>query len=255
MTGRFPGVRRRAERRFGGRSRVVRPTSVAPMSRFRISAILAAVAIALAACNGEAAEPSTSIPQVAAGTANPADAVTELMAALAAGDYQRAAELTVDDQMVAIAAAEDSSVGALAAVLEDGGTQVAANYWRGFAGNLEELLGVQPGQVSVDQVTPLGVDGVEFARVALDVPVDTAQRRFIVRNGGGWKVDVVATFAPTLASRLGRAAEALRADPSATDVLAALSEQRKSLEAALRSGGLDAETSQLIRSAIVSLGG
>ena len=255
MTGRFTRIRRSSKRRRADHSPGVPAATVGPMSWFRRSAIVAATALVLAACNGEAAEPSTSIEQVAAGTASPAEAVTEMMSALAAGDYQRAADLTVEDQMVAIAAAEDSSVGALAAVLEDGGTQVAANYWRGFAGNLEELLGVEPGQVSVAQVTPLGIAGVEFARVALDVPVDTAQRRFIVRNGAGWKVDVVATFAPTLASRLGRAAEALRADPSATDVLAALSEQRTSLEAALRGGGLDAETSQLIRSAIVSLGG
>lgn len=215
--------------------------------------------LAVSACTPQAAAPTVTVEDVRAGAvpgaADPESAVVGLVAALVDGDYERAAALTVDDQMVAIAVAEDSSVGALGAVLEDGGNDVAANYWRGFAKNLEDLLAVSPSDITVGGVTEIDVEGVAFARVGLDVPVDTVRRRLIVRQGDGWKVDVVASFAPTLAGRLGRAADSLRADPTASHVLEALAQQRLSLEGALAAGGFDAETAQMIRSAVVSLGG
>jgi hypothetical protein len=156
--------------------------------------------------------------------------------------------------MVAIAVAEDSTLAALQMVVEDGGNQVAANYWRGFAANLDELLGVAPSDVVVGHVTTMEIEGVEFARVELELPVDRATRRFVLQHGDGWKVDVVATFAPTLASRLARAAESLQADPGATEILQILGRQRVSLEAALRSGSIDGETAAAIQTAIEALG-
>jgi hypothetical protein len=89
--------------------------------------------------------------------------------------------------------------------------------------------------------------------VELDLPVDRASRRFVVQQTDGWKIDVVATFAPTLAARIARAAESLEADAGATDVLRTLARQRPSLEAALRSGSIDAETARVIQTAIETL--
>ena len=211
------------------------------------------ILVAAAACSdGNESAPTTVVVSVP-GANDPAAAVTELFSALAAEDYERAAELTVDDQMLAIAVAEDSSLAALQMVMDDGGNSVAANYWSGFADNLDELLGVVPEEVGVGDVTTMEIDGIEFARVELDLPVDRATRRFVVQQTDGWKIDVVATFAPTLAARIARAAESLEADAGATDVLRTLARQRPSLEAALRSGSIDAETARVIQTAIETL--
>lgn len=239
-------------------SNVSRGSSVPPVSRPSRRLLAVSILCALVGCSGNGAPDESTAPPApptaVAGPDDPAVAVTQLFAALASEDYQRAAELTVDDQMMAIAVAEDSSLVALQMVLEDGGNTVAANYWSGFSSNLDELLGVAPEDVGVGRVTEMDIDGREFARVELEVPVDRATRRFVVQRTNGWKVDVVATFAPTLAARLARAFESLQADAGATEVLETLAQQRPSLDAALRSGSIDADTAGVIRSAIETLG-
>lgn len=219
-----------------------------------IAALMATVAL-LGACSSETGSSTTRPATATPGADEPAAAVEELFVALTSGDYQRAAQLTVDDQMVAIAVTGNVPTEALQSVVESGGSDIGANYWRSFAENLEGFLGVTPDQVGIGSVTPLEVEGVEFASVAIAVPDNPERRTMMVQRSDGWKIDVVATFAPALAQRLGKAADGFRADPSASDVLSSLVRQRTSLDAWLRVSSPDPETAQVVRTAIVALGG
>ncbi len=181
--------------------------------------------------------------------------MTELLAALSSADFERASQLTVDDQMLSIAVTGNVPTDALQGVLATGGSDIGRNYWESFANNLEGFLGVGPDQVSTGGITEIEVAGVSFASVQLIVPGDSIPRRLVVQQTNGWKVDVVASFGPALAQRLGRAAEAFRVDPSAAGILESLARQRPSLQVSLEAPGLDPETAQVIRSALVSLGG
>jgi hypothetical protein len=220
--------------------------------RWLSSLLLIAV---LVGCTPDAEPEDEPAPVSQPGAADPAAAVSELMVALSDGDFERASQLTVDDQMLAIAVTGNASVEALQGVLETGGADIGANYWESFVENLEGFLGITPAEVTMGEVETLEVDGVEFAKVAVDIPGDSINRRFVVQRTDGWKVDVVATFAPALAQRLGRAAESFGADPTASDILASLVRQRPSLEVALEDPATDPETAQVIRTAIVSMGG
>ncbi len=219
--------------------------------------VLVAVSVLASSCTTEpeTAPVTLSVPVVEPGAADPGTAVTELLASLASGDFERASQLTVDDQMLSIAVTGNVPTEALQGVLATGGSDIGRNYWESFAANLESFLGVEPGQVSTGAVSEIEVDGSSFASVQILVPGDTARRRLVVQQTDGWKVDVVASFGPALAQRLGRAAEAFRADPSASDILASLVRQRPSLQVSLDAPDLDAETAQVIRTALVSLGG
>jgi hypothetical protein len=227
-------------------------------TRSAILGVLVAVSVLVSSCSPE---PDATVPEsvpapvARPGASAPATAVTELLAALSAGDFERAAQLTVDDQMLSIAVTGNVPTDALQGVLATGGSDIGRNYWESFAANLEGFLGVRPDQVTTGSVSEIEVDGVSFAIVALTVPGDSIPRRLVVQQTDGWKVDVVASFGPALAQRLGRAAEAFRVDPSAADILASLSRQRSSLQVSLDAPGLDPETAQVIRSAMVSLGG
>lgn len=223
-------------------------------ARFARSAALV-VALTLVACSPAADEPAAQAPVSEPGAADPRAAVEGLFDALEAGDYERAAALTVDDQMLAIAVTGNVPTDALQGVLDTGGADIGANYWESFTTNVQSFLGVGPDEVTTGAVDDVEVGGVSFATVELQVPVDGSRRRFVVQQGDGWKVDVVATFGPALAQRLGKAAEGFRADPTAADILASLVRQRPSLEVSLDAPGLDAATTQVIRTALVALGG
>jgi hypothetical protein len=220
----------------------------------RLGASLALLSLVVG-CTGAPEPVSEPVPASTPGAPDPATAVSELLAALAAQDYERASGLTVDDQMIAIAVTGNVPTEALQSVLDGGGADIGANYWQAFADNLQGFLGVTPAEVTVGEVTPIEVDGVQFAAVALSVPADRTSRRMVVQQTDGWKIDVVASFAPALAQRLGRSADMFRSDPSAADVLASLVRQRHSLGASLEADNVDPEVAQVIRNAIVSLGG
>jgi hypothetical protein len=218
------------------------------------------VVLAVIATSCVGAESTETTASAVAGPSSAEAAVSELLAALASGDFDRAADLTLEDEIVAIAAAENASLGELTAVVEDGGRSVAANYWEGFAMNLVELTGTPLQGAEVLSAEQFAVGDVNFARVSIDLPGDDVSRQIVARQvvdgePNGWKIDVVATFATTLGPRLGRLAEAIRSDPSATEVMTGISRLRIALEAALTDPRLDSETSQLIRAAILSMGG
>jgi len=215
---------------------------------------LVLVLLVTVSCTDAPAEvPITAVPP-APGAPEASTAVDRLLAAVTAGDYATASDLTVDSQMVAIAVTENASVEALHGVLATGGRDIGANYWESFAATIEEFMGAST--FTVGNTEAVSIEGVDFALVDVNASADLVGRRFVAqRLDDGWKIDVVATFAPAMAQRLGRTADSLRADPTAEDILAAIIDQRHSLEVALRDAALEVDTIQLIRTAIVSLGG
>jgi hypothetical protein len=188
------------------------------------------------------------------GAGSPEQAVREVLAALAAADLDRAVDLTAEDQMVAVALVEEASLEEVGAALDGAERSVATNFWSGFAEGLDGLVGVTPEQVEVGEVEQFEAGGFEFARVEVALPGDATPRRFVVREGDGWKVDVIATFVGTLAPGISRQVEGLRGSPEAEVVLEALAGQRASLEAALADPVLDPGLGRQIEAALDALG-
>lgn len=171
-------------------------------------------------CNSDLTTTSTD----AASDGREAVEVAEaLLEALQTGDYAAAAALTFPDQLAWVVMAEGGSLTQAAEMLDSGLDQVAANYWQGF-GETTQL-----SEVAVRGVEESEVRGVRFAVVALD-----GKLRLILRNLDGWRVDIIASFAPTLVNRLIEAAQVVDANrgDQATTMLAMLAEQRPSVEVA-----------------------
>lgn len=190
--------------------------------------------ILLAACGGEDTTSSTG-PGAIPGAASGEQAVASLVQALAAGDWVAAYRLSDSAQMVAVALAEGAPVEQGLALLAGEGVEViGANFWQGFAEGVGEFLGLDPSRIRIGETTLFEAAGVDFARVAVAVPLDASLRTFVARSTStGWKVDVVATFPAALASRIGEAAEAMAASPEGGPLLQVLRDQRAGLEAAL----------------------
>jgi hypothetical protein len=110
---------------------------------------------------------------------------------------------------------------------------VAANYWQGFSETVELA------NIGVRRVDEKEIDESRFAVVALN-----GQLQLILRNSEGWRVDIVASFAPTLVNRLIEAARVVEANQGdqATSMRALLVAQRPSVEAAAGQPGLPEAT-------------
>lgn len=209
----------------------------------------------VAACSdpGGAADTVEAVPP---GAESPRAAVTELFSALAGDDLERAVDLTVTGQALAVAAAEQAPVEELIAVLDTGGEPVLANFWQAFAAEVEELSGAGPADMEVgDAGEPFEVGGHRFALVEVSVPGEAGHSSFVVREQDGWRVDVVGTFAPGLATNLARAVEDLAGVRDGDRVVAALADERAALDAALEDPALPPAMAQYVRAAVVALGG
>jgi hypothetical protein len=164
---------------------------------------------------------------------SPERAVTLLLDALAASDHPAAVVLTVPDQWPVVALVEgmpiEDALSADPTVWEEVGT----NFWEAFATRLEELTGgtvdrLQPGTAEL-----FTARGTRFAVVEVADPERTLVRRFYVKEGDGWRIDVVATFAGALAGKIPQVAQQLRSHPEGGDLLDVLRRQAPSLEAVL----------------------
>jgi hypothetical protein len=216
-----------------------------------------------AGCNGAApatdgsgpGEPSPGGQEAPPGAETPAAAVGELFEALAGDDIEAAADLTVPGQAVAVAVAERAPADEVLAILDTGGRPVLVNFWRSFAASVVELSGAPIGDLEPgDAGEPFEVGGRRFAIVEVLVPGQGAQS-FVVRELDGWKVDLVATFAPALAANLGKAPETFGGVAGGDRIVAAVRDERAALEAALADPALPSEMGQIVRAAVVALGG
>lgn len=156
-----------------------------------------------------------------------------LLEAMSTGDYSAAAALTFPDQLAWVVMAEGGSLTQAADLLDAGLEQVAANYWQGFAET------TQLGEVAVRGVEESEIRGTRFAFVSLN-----GRLRLILRNSDGWRVDIIASFAPTLVNRLIEAAQVVEANrgDQATSMREMLAAQRPSVEAASGQPGLPDDT-------------
>ncbi|MDP3983728.1 MAG: hypothetical protein Q8Q52_01815, partial [Acidimicrobiia bacterium] len=194
----------------------------------RRSTLLAAVGLlAIAtACTPEA--PTTTVAAEGDGRAA-AEVVEELIRAVTTGDYAAAAAFTITEQMAWVVMAEGGSLAQAGSLSDDDLTEVAVNYWKGFA-ETAQLPSIEVGVAQESEIS-----GVRFAVV----PVN-ANLRLVMRDDGGWRVDIIASFAPSLANRLIEAAEVVEANRGGQGggLREILSDQRPSVEIAARQPGL-----------------
>jgi hypothetical protein len=173
-----------------------------------------------------------------------AEVVEALLAALDGGDFAEAAALTLTDQLAWVVMAEGGTLNQAAGLLEEGLDEVAANYWQGFSETVELA------NIGVRRVDEKEIDESRFAVVALN-----GQLQLILRNSEGWRVDIVASFAPTLVNRLIEAARVVEANQGdqATSMRALLVAQRPSVEAAAGQPGLPEATRTELSSLLETL--
>ncbi len=178
-----------------------------------------------AGCVGGTA-PTTTAPAVEGPGAG--EVVADLVAAVHAGDFEAAAALTVVEQMPWVVMAEGGSLAEAIDLSSKEQAHVAVNYWQGFsdATELPEPAG------SVEEMT---VGGRRYAVVSLD-----SRLQLVLRYDQAWRVDVIASFAPTIANRLLEAAEVVKANrgTQAQAIREMLAAQRPSVEVAARSTAL-----------------
>lgn len=196
---------------------------------------LLAVAVLLVvggACSG----PGETGGQPGTGAETAEQAVEELFAMLAAGEFGSASDLAVPEQSALAALAEGASVGDVAAGLRDGDAGIASNFWSGFAQSIDSMLG-EGVEVTGSEVTT--AQDVEF--IVVEIVTGSGDVHHIAtREADGHRVDIFATFGPSLASRLYPQIELLFDEPSedASLILARMREQVPSLHMAAETPNL-----------------
>ncbi len=193
---------------------------------------VAILIVAGGACSG----PGESADQPGSGAETAEQAVGELFSMLAAGEFGSASDLAVPDQSALAALAEGALVEDVAAGLRDGDAAIASNFWSGFAQSIDSLLG--EGVEVVGSATTTAQD-VEFTVVEI-VTGSGDIHHIVTREVDGHRVDLFATFGPSLASRLYPQIELLFDEPSedASLILARMREQVPSLYVAAETPNL-----------------
>jgi hypothetical protein len=153
---------------------------------------VAVLLVALIACSGEGRTTTVTIGE---GASDPVAAVEDLHRLLAQGDFGAAGSLAVPGQAVLASLGEGATPSTVAATLEDGDGEVAANFWNGFAQGVGEIF---TGEVTVEDLGTTSEEGVEFFVVGV-TPEGGDQRLMVTRDVGGQRVDLFATFGAGLA--------------------------------------------------------
>lgn len=170
---------------------------------------LLAVAVLITAAVGCSGSGATS-QQPDSGAETAEQAVEELFALLAAGEFASASTLAVPEQSALAALAEGALVADVASGLREGDAGIARNFWSGFAQSIETLLG---GGVEVVGSSATTAQDVEFTVVEI-VTGSGDVHHIATREVNGHRVDLFATFGPSLASRLYPQIELLFDEPS-----------------------------------------
>lgn len=223
------------------------------MRRCLIGLMLVAVASSSACNRGGNGEATVTDERAVSGAEAPEAAVTGLLSSLEAGEYDQAVTFGITEQLPVVALAEGASLEQVSGLMASGDVAVGANFWKSFTEGLGTFVGVAPEQVRLAGVTPFEVEGRRFARVAVEFPNDPNMRSFVVQDDNGWKIDLLASFAPALAGRLEAAVAGLRAEPDAADVLDFVAAQRPSLQAVLEDPNLPPEVDQDVRAALLAI--
>ena len=202
---------------------------------------LVVCSLAVVACSGGGATTTVTIGE---GASDPVGAVDELRSLLAEGDFAAASSLAVPGQAVLASLAEGATPSAVAASLEEGDGEVAANFWNGFAQGVGETF---VGEVAVEDLGTISEEGVQFFVVGV-TPEGGAQRRMVTRDIDGHRVDLFATFGAGLAEGLMGPVELLLGSSNADSrlILSALQDVVPSLLVAANDESLSPETTQRI---------
>jgi hypothetical protein len=197
---------------------------------------------ALAACSTGGGEvPTVTIGQ---GAADPVTAVEDLRSLLAAGDFGGASSLAVPGQAVLASLAEGATPSTVAAALENGDGDVAANFWTGFAQGAGDIIGQE---VTLEDLGSTTEDGIDFFVVGI-TPEEGARRVMVTRDVDGQRIDLFATFGAGLAEGMIPSVELLLTSSNADSgaILAALQDVVPSLLVAARDETLSPEASQRV---------
>lgn len=158
----------------------------------RMRRSIAVLLLALVACSGEGGTTTVTIGE---GASDPVAAIEDLRSLLAQGDFGAAGSLAVPGQAVLASLGEGATPSAVAASLENGDGEVAANFWTGFAQGVGETF---TGEVTVEDLGTTSQEGVEFFVVGV-TPEGGDQRQMVTRDVDGQRVDLFATFGAGLA--------------------------------------------------------
>ncbi|MDH3190575.1 MAG: hypothetical protein OEM39_08090 [Acidimicrobiia bacterium] len=188
--------------------------------RNRASVVVAALLLAVVACSDDPG--GDAAPSIGPGADSPQAAVQQLLTLLESGDFPAAASLAMPDQAALASLAEGTTVAEVANALRDGDGVVAANFWSGFA---QSISGVLDTGLTVTGATGVEVEGETFNVVDLETSTG-GQRQLVTREADGHRIDLFATFGPTLAGRLYSPVERLLTSP-VEDAVLVLAEMRK----------------------------
>lgn len=211
----------------------------------RLSAVL--VLVVATACGGDSADPEPSIAP-GEGAETPMAAVEDLIAAVNSVEFADASRLAVPGQAALAALAEGATFGEVARALEEGDEETAANFWAGFAQGTGNFL---TGDVTIAEDGTVEQDGVTFHRIVV-TPADASPRVLLVRDDGGYRIDLFGSFGPGLADKMVGPVERLLTTQTgeARLILANLQEIVPSLLASASLAGTSAEASQQLISLI-----
>ena len=211
-----------------------------PIWLVEIRRALAMLALAsLAACQGGTAATTVTVGE---GADDPVAAVEELRSLLAAGDFDGAGSLAVPGQAGLASLTEGATASAVAATLEGGDGEVAANFWSGFAQGAGEAFS---GEITVEQVGTTSESGVEFFLVGV-TPEGGVERVMVTRDVDGQRIDLFATFGAGLAEGMIPPVELLlgSSNANAQAIMGALQDIVPSLLVAATDDGLSADAVQ-----------
>ena len=175
---------------------------------------VAVAAVVFAACSGTptaSTEPVEDPPGL-----TPESVFDALIDAVGRTDHPAAADLTDPAQIPLLALAEGVEAGRVAEFTDADRQAVAANFWAGFASQLEASLGVSIGDLRQGDVIRT-FESTGFATVDLVLGSDASVRRLVVRDTpSGWVVDLIASFPSPLLGLIPDAAQAIRASGDGT---------------------------------------
>jgi hypothetical protein len=197
--------------------------------------------IVLAGCGGTATEDSLPV-VVGDGAETAGEAVSELVDAMSSPDFVEASRLAMPGHAALASLAEGASFSEVAEALREGDSEIAANFWTGFA---QETTGLLGGEVDVAEGETFTQDGVDF-QVVVVTPASGPAREVIVRDSGGYRVDLFASFGAGLADKLSAQVERLIATQTddARLIMEGLRGIVPSLLAAAQRPGISGQVSQ-----------
>jgi hypothetical protein len=205
-------------------------------------AVATTALVLVVACSGDGGAATTVT--IGAGATDPVGAVEKLRSLLAAGDFGAAGSLAVPGQAVLASLAEGATPSLVAESLENGGGEVAANFWNGFAQGVGETLA---GEVVIEDLGTTSEDDVDFFVVGV-TPEGGAQRLMVTRDVDGQRIDLFATFGAGLAEGMIAPVELLLSSPGEDSrvILSALQDVVPSLLVAANDQSLSPDAVQRI---------